>query len=140
VELSRRDLLKGLALGLALPSEALAAALPKYTGPGPNPYWNAVGPYVAYPQKVPLIRLTDRPVQLETPRAWLGSAFTPNEAFYVRWHLDGHPTSVDLSKWRLRVEGHVDKPLSLSYADLLKLPAVTVAAASQCAGNSRSRF
>jgi len=47
------------------------------------------------PQKVPLILLTDRPVQLETPRHYFRSDFTPSEAFYVRWHLDGIPNAID---------------------------------------------
>src|SRR5260370_25368754 len=52
-----------------------------FTGPGANPHWNSVGPYITEPRKVPLILLTDRPVQLETPRHYFRTAFTPNEAF-----------------------------------------------------------
>lgn len=128
----------GLALGV---SPAVAAAMPPYTGPGPNPYWNCLGPTVAFPQKVPLIQLTDRPPQLETPRAWFATDFTPNAAFFVRWHLDGVPTEVDLSRWRLQVEGRVDHPVALSFQDLLsRFKPVTLAAVNQCSGNSRSRF
>ena len=57
--------------------------LESFTGPGANPHWNSVGPYFTEPQKAPLLLLTDRPVQLETPRHYFLSAFTPNEAFYV---------------------------------------------------------
>jgi hypothetical protein len=56
-----------------------AAAIETFTGPGENPHWNSVGPYLTEPQKVPLILLTDRPVQLETPRHYFRAAFTPNE-------------------------------------------------------------
>src|SRR6202521_3351028 len=94
-------------------------AVESFTGPGANPHWNSVGPYVAEPQKVPLILLTDRPVQLETPRHYFRTAFTPNEAFYVRWHLDGIPNAVDLKNWKLQVEGNVNKPLALSLPDLM---------------------
>ncbi|HZS70744.1 MAG TPA: hypothetical protein VFA13_02810, partial [Candidatus Acidoferrum sp.] len=73
--------------------------------------WNSDGPYITEPQKAPLILLTDRPVQLETPRHYFATAFTPNEAFYVRWHLDNIPNEVNLAEWRLRVEGNVSKPL-----------------------------
>ncbi len=150
--LSRRSLLKllGAASGAtALLSDGARAAslqhptkqLPSFTGPGANPRWNSVGPYFTESQKDPLILLTDRPVQLETPRHYLVSAFTPNSAFYVRWHLDELPNAVDLSAWRLRVEGSVDKPLSLSMDELLtRFKPVSIAATNQCSGNSRSRF
>src|SRR6266436_9652210 len=67
---------------------ASGKAIETFTGPGENSHWNSVGPYVTEPQKVPLLLLTDRPVQLETPRHYFRTAFTPNEAFYVRWHLE----------------------------------------------------
>ncbi|MDW8480971.1 MAG: hypothetical protein RML14_03595 [Meiothermus sp.] len=77
-------------------SSQTAEALPSFTGPGPNPYWNGVNPFVVYPQKLPLLRLTDRGIQLETPRQYFRTAFTPNEAFFVRYHLDLIPNSIDL--------------------------------------------
>jgi DMSO/TMAO reductase YedYZ molybdopterin-dependent catalytic subunit len=143
--LSRRDLLQALGLtgaALALGGVARAdEAMPPFTGPGANPHWGSVGPYVALPGKVPMLQLTDRPVQLETPRAWFLSPITPNAAFFVRWHLDAHPTSVDLSRWRLRVGGHVERPLELTLADLLaRDDRQEVVAVNQCSGNSRSRF
>lgn len=117
-----------------------APAAPPFTGPGENPYWNAVGPIVTEPQKAPLILLTDRPVQLETPRRYFESAFTANDAFFVRWHLETIPNSVDLKEWRLRVDGNVTKPLALSLTELMRMPTVSVVAVNQCSGNSRSRF
>lgn len=118
-----------------------AKPLPDFTGPGANPHWNSVGTIVTEPQKAPLLLLTDRPVQLETPRYCFLSAFTPNEAFYVRWHLDRIPNAVDLKTWRLRVEGNISNPLSLSLPQLMnKFPVESVAAVNQCSGNSRSRF
>jgi DMSO/TMAO reductase YedYZ molybdopterin-dependent catalytic subunit len=112
-----------------------------FTGPEANPHWNSVGPYVSEPQKTPLLLLTDRPVQLETPRHYFASAFTPNEAFYVRWHLEGIPNAVDLKNWRLQIEGNVAKPLTLSLSDLMQnFKSVSLAAVNQCSGNSRSRL
>jgi DMSO/TMAO reductase YedYZ molybdopterin-dependent catalytic subunit len=154
-KLSRRSALKflGAAGGvLALASwtrrgRALADAqdsarpLETFTGPGANPHWNSVGPYVTEPQKAPLILLTDRPVQLETPRHYFRSAFTPNEAFYVRWHLGEISNGVDLAAWKLRVEGDVNKPLAFSLSELMqKFKPASVAAVNQCSGNSRSRL
>ena len=152
---SRRDLCKGLGVatgGIAIgrwlgPSTAAAQepiqakAIETFTGPGANLHWNSVGPYLAEPQKVPLILLTDRPVQLETPRHYFREAFTPNEAFYVRWHLEGIPNAVDLKDWRLRIEGNVNSPLSLGLPELMeKFKPVSLAAVNQCSGNSRSRL
>jgi DMSO/TMAO reductase YedYZ molybdopterin-dependent catalytic subunit len=120
---------------------APAKALEIFTGPGANPHWNSVGPYVTEPQKAPLLLLTDRPVQLETPRHHFSTAFTPNEAFYVRWHLDGIPNNVDLKEWKLRIEGNVDKAQAFSLPELMqKFKSVSIAAVNQCSGNSRSRL
>jgi DMSO/TMAO reductase YedYZ molybdopterin-dependent catalytic subunit len=152
--LSRRNLLKtlglvggGLAVGSQKSGDAMAqdpprrSALETFTGPGANPHWNSVGSYLTEPQKVPLILLTDRPVQLETPRHYFRAAFTPNEAFYVRWHLEGIPNRVDLKQWKLQVEGNVNKSLALGFADLTeKFKPVSIAAVNQCSGNSRSRL
>ncbi|MGH9699844.1 MAG: hypothetical protein ACRD52_10340, partial [Candidatus Acidiferrales bacterium] len=38
-----------------------SAAVPSFTGPGANPYWNSVGAYVSEPQKGAMLLLTDRP-------------------------------------------------------------------------------
>jgi DMSO/TMAO reductase YedYZ molybdopterin-dependent catalytic subunit len=152
---SRREALKLLGVagsGLAIEKllgarEALAGGqsnakvIEPFTGPGPNPYWNSIGPYVSEPQKAPLILLTDRPVQLETPRSYFRTAFTPNDAFYVRWHLPEIPNRVDLADWKLKIEGNVNKPMALSLSDLMeKFKPVSIAAVNQCSGNSRSRF
>src|SRR5271166_3737451 len=96
---------------------------------------------VRYPEKTELILLTDRPPQLETPLRYFRTDLTPNDAFFVRWHLSGIPTTVDLRTFRLEVGGHVNKPLSLSLKDLQsKFEPVSVVALAQCAGNTRSLF
>ena len=118
-----------------------AALVPGFTGPGPNPFWNSPGQIVSYAQKAPLILLADRPVQLETPRGNFLTAFTPNESFFVRWHLPVIPNSVDLKQWRLRVEGNVERPLALSFPELMtRFKGISIAAVNQCSGNSRSIF
>ncbi|MGA8675000.1 MAG: molybdopterin-dependent oxidoreductase, partial [Candidatus Acidiferrales bacterium] len=153
--ISRRHLLQRIALGgvssgggfvsatkLLIPQYQAPAdprAIPTFTGPSRNPFWNSIGPLVEYPQKLPLILLTDRAPQLETPRQYFNGAFTPNAAFYVRWHLDEIPNSVDLATWRLRVEGSVQRPREFSMSDLLtRFKPMSVAAVNQCSGNSRS--
>src|SRR5262249_38719885 len=93
-------------------------------------------PLVRYPEKTDLLLLTARPPQLETPMRYFDRAITPNEAFFVRYHIFPIATSVDLATWRLRVTGVVDRPLELSMDDLRgKFPKVAVTAVNQCSGN-----
>ena len=77
---------------------------------------------------------------LETPWHYFRHDLTPNEAFYVRWHLEAIPTHVELQSWRLRVGGHVERPLELSMEDLRRIEPVSLVAVNQCSGNSRSLF
>src|SRR5713226_319328 len=96
---------------------------------------------VRFPEKTDLILLTDRPPQLETPLRHFLQDITPNEAFFVRWHLEGIPTSVDTATFRLQIADGVEKPLSLSVADLRsQFEAISLFAVNQCSGNSRSFF
>jgi DMSO/TMAO reductase YedYZ molybdopterin-dependent catalytic subunit len=106
-----------------------------------EPAQSATPELVRFPEKTELILLTDRPPQRETPLKYFRTDVTPNDAFFVRWHLAGIPTTVDLQTFRLQVSGHVSKPLSLSLNDLQsKFEPVSLVALAQCAGNSRSLF
>ena len=94
-----------------------------------------------FPEKTDLILRTSRPPQLETPFSYFNELITPNDALFVRWHISGIPTSVDLLQWRLTVGGNTEKELQLSMEDLrTKFERVTYTAVIQCAGNSRSFF
>lgn len=105
------------------------------------PFANGVRSIATYPQKRPMILLTTRPVQLETPFSVFNeSVFTPNDAFFVRWHLAGLPSQVDPLAFRLRVHGLVNRELSLRLSDLRKYEPVEVAAVCECSGNSRGYF
>ena len=109
------------------------------------PFENGSRELVAYPQKRPLIRLTTRPPQLETPFAVFGEgAITPNDAFFVRYHLAGSPPpreALEEPAFRLSVEGHVQSPLSLGVAELSKrFETASVVAVNQCSGNGRGLF
>jgi sulfite dehydrogenase (cytochrome) subunit A len=135
-DVSRRQALRALGGAAALVAARTSASWAQASDPT-----IASRPLVRYPQKTDLILLTSRPPQLETPMKWFDRAITPNEAFFVRYHVFPIPQSVDLATWRLRVGGHVDRPLELSMDDLrAKFPAVTVTAVNQCSGNSRGRF
>ncbi len=84
--------------------------------------------------------INDRPPCLETPWEYYRFDLTPNDAFYVRWHLQFIPTTVDLRTWRLRVGGHVNRPLELSLDELRRMESASVVAVNQCSGNSRGLF
>ena len=58
----------------------------------------------ALPGKRPLIRRAFRPPNYETPLRDLIAPFTPNDAFFVRYHLAVIP-EVDPRIWRLAVGG-----------------------------------
>ena len=140
--LDRRTMLKRVAGGVAalgaVSFDPLKAfALDTVT----MPFENGERPLVKYPQKRQMIGLTSRPPQLETPFAVFNeSVITPNDAFFVRYHLADIPLDIDPDTFSLEVKGSVERPLKLSLADLRKLPAVEITAVNQCSGNSRGFF
>ncbi|MBL9170516.1 MAG: molybdopterin-dependent oxidoreductase [Verrucomicrobiales bacterium] len=106
------------------------------------PFDNGERPLVRYPQKRPMLRLTSRPPQLETPFSVYGEGvLTPNDAFFVRYHLALSPppeASLRPDAFQVTVQGKVQQPLKLSVADLKsQFDAVEVVAVNQCSGNSR---
>lgn len=104
------------------------------------PFANGDRPLVRLPQKRPLIGLTMRPPQLETPFAIFNEGvLTPNDAFFVRYHLSDLPTTIDPTTFRLSIGGHVRAPLSLSLTQLKRdFPVQEIVAVNQCSGNSRA--
>jgi len=107
------------------------------------PFANGERPLVQYPQKRPLLRLTTRPPQLETPFAVFDEgAITPNDAFFVRYHLaDAPPQRLDPDTYTFAVNGQVDRPLTISLADLKsQFEPVEIVAVNQCSGNGRGLF
>ena len=89
--------------------------------------------------KVPMRAINDRPPCLETPWQYFQTDITPNNAFYVRWHLQTIPTLSEKT-WKLKVSGLVEQPLELSLEELKQMPASRVIAVNQCSGNSRGLF
>lgn len=103
------------------------------------PFDNGERPLVKYPGKRPLIGLTARPPQLETPFGVFDEGLiTPNDAFFVRYHLADIPLEIDPATFRIAVTGKVDTELSLSLDDLKTgFEPVEMVAVHQCSGNSR---
>lgn len=94
-----------------------------------------------FPEKRPLITYSDRPPLLETPRDVFTSVLTPNDQFFVRWHMPDIPTHIDPDTYTIHINGLVKKELHISLNDLKnKFEQVEVTAVLQCGGNSRSAF
>jgi len=95
-----------------------------------------------FPQKGAMVLQRSRPPLLETPfEVFDQGIFTPNDRFYVRWHVANIPTVVDPGTFRLNVRGHVKQPISFTLDDLVrKFKPIEIAAVNQCSGNSRGLF
>ena len=92
------------------------------------------------PGKKPLIKLSYRPPNYETPIEYFRTAITPNDAFYVRYHNAVIP-EVDAKTWKVSIGGEgANSPIEINLDDLKKLPAVEIAAVNQCSGNRRGLF
>ena len=77
------------------------------------PFANGSRRLVRFPQKGEMILLRERPPLLETPfEIFDHGVFTPNNQFFVRWHLPTIPTSIKVDTFRLRVDGHVRTPMN----------------------------
>ncbi|WP_373036244.1 molybdopterin-dependent oxidoreductase [Sulfurimonas sp.] len=96
---------------------------------------------VSFPEKRPLITYSDRPPILETPIEVFTKPITPNDEFFVRWHMPNIPTHVSIDTYRIKVGGAVKNPLYISLAELKNdFEQVELTAVMQCGGNSRSAF
>src|SRR5271166_6337293 len=144
--ISRRRLLEGAGVGAVVASagigldafKAAAAApldLPKALPAGTR----AEAVLEALPGKKPLIKLTYRPPNYESPVSTFRTAITPNDAFFVRYHLADIPESIEATSWRLQVGGEAAAtPFQLSLAELQTgFEQVEITAVCQCAGNRR---
>jgi DMSO/TMAO reductase YedYZ molybdopterin-dependent catalytic subunit len=128
----------GLALGMPAPRGAAAAALDLPSALPPGTRGEAV--LDTLPGKKPLIKLSFRPPNYETPLEYFRTPITPNDAFFVRYHLAAIP-EVDAATWRLSVGGEgANGSVELTLDDLKAMPAVEIAAVNQCSGNRRGLF
>src|SRR5262249_23796525 len=62
----------------------------------------------------------------------------PNPLFFLR--SNNPPPSVSASDWRLRIDGRVRKPVTVSLAELRELDSQREEVWLECAGNSRRRY
>ncbi len=93
------------------------------------------------PGKKALIKKSFRPPNYETPVNYFDAPFTPNDAFFVRYHHSVIP-EVKTEEWRLRIGGEgIRTPLELTFEQLRRdFKQVEIAALCLCSGNRRSLF
>ena len=117
----------------------VAAAASAAAPPAAGEPLTALEPEEAYRQAFEAGMVVHRahPLNCETSiPALIGGAVMPNQRFYVRNHFQ--IPKLDVSTWRLNVAGLVERPLSLSLRDLVKMPSQTQFVTLECAGNGRS--
>jgi sulfite oxidase len=106
-------------------------------GAWPMLSWAASEPGLSIPGKEGLIVRSTRFVDLETPVEYLNTWLTPAQHFFVRNHMH-EPTTFDPAGWKLNVGGEVEKPTTLSLAELSKFEKHSVVNTLECAGNGRA--
>jgi sulfite dehydrogenase len=107
------------------------------------PMANGLRNLAVYPEKRPLIVLSSRPPQLETPfDVFNEGIITPNDAFFVRYHNAGIPTEIDADKHVIKIGGNAaGQPFELTMKALrTEFKPVEFLAVNQCSGNSRGLF
>jgi DMSO/TMAO reductase YedYZ molybdopterin-dependent catalytic subunit len=143
---TRRHLIKAAGAGLAFTGSGLglrsveAAAAPVDLPAALPEGVRSDAMLDALPGKKPLIKLTYRPPNYETPIEYFRTAITPNDAFFVRYHLSNIP-EVDVKTWKIVVGGEgANGQAEFTLDDLKRLPAAEVAAVNLCSGNRRGLF
>jgi sulfane dehydrogenase subunit SoxC len=138
---SRRDILK---LGAAVGGSLLAAREVSALDSQPRALGAPLGPYS---ERSPFEK-AGRTWRRESKTPETGSSFTPIQdsvgiitpsALHYERHHSGVP-AIDPAQHRLVVRGLVDRPLSLSMADLKRLPSSSRILAVECGGNSAGEW
>jgi sulfite oxidase len=125
---SRRNFLKqisGAALAVGAPSSVLTWATSAGNGT------------IDIPGEDGMIVRSFRFVDLETPVEYFYRWLTPVPHFFVRNHMH-EPSALNAENWQLTIGGEVEKPLTLTLAELSKLESHSVVNTLECAGNGRS--
>lgn len=133
--MSRRRFLR---LGAASGVFAVAACT---AGPAPQPSATSSAAASAKPTAPPgdkRIFYNNNPFLEESRLSEVRGLLTPNEQFFVRWH--GAQAQVSAADYKLTVEGRVRNKLSVTLADLQRMPSRSVIAVLECAGNGRGYF
>ena len=79
---------------------------------------------------------SEEPLNLEMPFENIDGFITPTKSFYVRTHFP--IPKIDKNRWRLRVEGEVERPFEINYGELVRLESQKIPVTLECAGNNRN--
>ena len=135
MEMRRRDVMVGL--GALVGHDAAAATLP-WLSPDLPDGTRGEAHLVQTAGKQPMIQLSDRPPNLESPIQTFRASITSNDQFFVRYHLAGVPDMKALDGWKLQVDGDAaERSVTYTQQDLNDLPQTEVVAVCQCSGNRR---
>lgn len=84
--------------------------------------------------------LTPRPLNAETPPHLLDDEVTPTARHFIR-NNGIVPADLNPARWELRIDGLVDRPMTLRIDDLRsRFEVVTHRLVIECGGNGRARF
>jgi DMSO/TMAO reductase YedYZ molybdopterin-dependent catalytic subunit len=141
--MTRRRLLEGAGIafaGGALGQSPVAAhAASVALSPGVPAGLTGAAALETLPGKKPLIKLSYRPPNYESPLDYFDTPITPNDRFYVRYHLSDIPT-IDANTYKIAVGGDgANGQAEITFDELKKFPAYEVVAVNQCSGNRRGR-
>jgi DMSO/TMAO reductase YedYZ molybdopterin-dependent catalytic subunit len=139
--LTRRHLVVGSALAATAGSSFLASHAAALDLPAELPEGARKSAILeTLPGKKPLIKLSYRPPNYESPIEYFRTPITPNDEFFVRYHLSNIP-EVDAKTWKIAVGGEGANGTAEINLDALKaMPAVELVAVNQCSGNRRGLF
>ena len=137
--MKRRQIFTGMGAALLAGGPAGAVEKPKWMSPQLPDGTRDEATLEALSGKQKLIRLADRPPNYEAPIETFRSAITPDDQFFVRYHLAAIPSMAELGKWSLAVGGDAaELQITLSLEDLQKnFQQTEVTAVCQCSGNRR---
>ena len=142
--LTRRSLLEAAGATIAVgggavgfPGLSKAETAGVELSPGVPAGLNGLASMELLPNKKPLIRLSYRPPNYEAPLEYFRTPITPNDQFFVRYHLSDIP-EIDAKTYKIEVGGDgANGQTVLTLDDLKKMPAYEVVAVNQCSGNRR---
>jgi len=82
--------------------------------------------------------LSEKPLNAETPNAYLRSWITANAVFFDRNQGAMPDRAIALEDWELTVGGEVLQEIRLNFEQILRMPKAITADTLECSGNSRS--
>ncbi|MGE5255255.1 MAG: sulfite oxidase [Hyphomicrobiales bacterium] len=82
--------------------------------------------------------MSAKPLNAETPIEYLRSWITPNSVFFDRNQGEIPARRMPLAKWRLLVDGEVERPATFTFEQIRRMPKAIAADTLECSGNGRS--